>query len=257
MARRLVERFYDRESVGYSRTHHSRFVDDIFETLIFRYVPRKKPLDVVDIGGGIGRFSFPLATDGSHVTILDLSRGMLKAARNLARIGGIKNLSFARDEASSLKTQQGNSYDVVLLMNGVLDYCRDHRGALASVHNLLRKGGTIIGTVNNRFIYATTRLLQQRASVSRFKRVFAQGNYNNQFPVHDFTLDELRKVLKDAGFAHITILGPTSFLRKWEYEDAVTEANRKAFLDAQIDFALKHGEYVNNSSDYFFVGYKV
>lgn len=250
-----VEHFYDAIAGTYSKDHAHRFVDAIFECLLLDYLP-KPPCRILDAGAGIGRFSLPLAKRKYTITLSDVSQGMVDKAKELAALEHLNNISFFKESVTHMRQQQNDSFDVVLLFNGVLDYCSDAKTALQEVYRVLKKGGLVIGTVNNRFIYATTNILLEKKDTDEFMNAFTTGNYSKQFSIHDFTHDELLDLLRTSRFTLIDVLGPTNLLRKWEYEQVVTENNRSELLKIQLAFAKKK-EYLHNSTDFFFVAKKL
>jgi len=256
MSKEKVEKFYDALSKNYAITHSSRFVDKIFEHFLFLYIPKKENLRILDAGGGVGRFSFPLARKGHLITLTDISEGMINKAKEIAGRLKLNNIVFIKESVTDMKNQSNNSFDVVLMMNGVLDYCQKYKKALKEAYRVLKKRGYLIGTVNNRFIYSTVNVLLEKKSVEKFKKAFKTGNKFKKFPIHNFTLEELKMELINAGFKIIDILGPTNLLRKWEYEKAVTKNKEKELLLIQIEFA-KRKDLINNSSDFLFIAKKV
>ena len=256
MEKSEVEEFYDNLSNSYRNTHSNRFVDEIFEHLLHEYLPKGK-LILLDAGAGIGRFSIPLAYRCKKLVLTEISEGMLNEARkNVALINNQNNIEFYHESATNMKNQASNSFDVVLLMNSVLDYCDDYIKSLHEVHRVLKKGGLVIGTVNNRLIYTTTNILLEQKSIKSFLKAFATGDYCKWFLVHDFTYEELKNALEKTHFKTTEIFGPTNLLRKWEYESLSKNVNRQALLRMQLKFA-KRKEYLNNSSDFFFVAKKI
>ena len=249
--KKQVERFYDKYSENYKNTHKERFVDELFEHFLLKNLPKNKKLDILDVGGGIGRFSIPLAKKGHNIVLTDISKGMIKQARTIAKKEKINSLTCFQESATEMVNQQKDTFDVVFLMNGILDYCGDHKKTLKEVKRVLKNGGILIGTVNNRFIYTTTNILLLKKDIHKFKQSYKTGNYRNKFSVHDFTLKELQDVLKNH-FKINKILGVTNLLRKWEYSDISTKKNWNKLLKLQINFAEKK-EYINNSSDFLFV----
>ena len=258
----VVEKYYDGVSEGYDKTHSKRFVDDIFEHFMIKYLPKRKKLNILDAGGGIGRFSFPLVKSGHKIVLTDISNGMVEKAKNLATKEKLRNIDFFKESVTDMKNQKNNSFDIVLLMNGVLDYCKDHKKALKEVKRVLKKGGILIGTVNNRFVYSTTNILipydkNLHKNIKKFKNAFRTGNYRSPsgWITHDFNPEELRDDLDKQVGKTIEILGVTNLVRKWEYPNILTKDNRKELLRLQIEFAEKK-EFINNSSDFFFIAEK-
>ena len=254
MVKHKVEEFYDELSENYKKTHSDRFVDRIFEKIILEYLPKEK-FSLLDAGGGIGRFSIDLSNRCKSIVITEISRKMLNEAKKIAESKDVKNITFYNESVADMKSQPNESFDVVFLMNGVLDYCEDHKKALSETCRVLKKNGLVIGTVNNRLVYATTNILLEKKDPKRFLEMFKTGDYIKKFSIHDFTHDELIKVL-EGSFKVINILGPTNLLRKWEYENVVNESNKDDLLKIQLEFSKKK-EYVNNSTDFFFIAKKI
>lgn len=258
----VVEKYYDKVSEDYDKTHSKRFVDDIFEHFMIRYLPKRKKLNILDAGGGIGRFSFPLVKSGHKIVLTDISKGMVEKAKKLAKKEKLRNIDFFKESVTDMKNQKNNSFDVVLLMNGVLDYCKDYKKALRGVKRVLKKRGILIGTVNNRFVYSTTNILipydkNLQKNIQKFKNTFRTGNYKSPsgWITHDFNLEELKKELDKQIGKTIEIFGVTNLVRKWEYPNILTKENWKDLLRLQIKFAKKK-EFINNSNDFLFIAEK-
>lgn len=249
-----VEEFYDGLSESYKKTHSDRFVDRIFEKIILEYLPKEK-FNLLDAGGGIGRFSIDLSKRCKRIVITEISHKMLNEAKKIAESKNVKNITFYHESVTDMKNQPNKFFDVIFLINGVLDYCGDHKKALLEAYRALKKNGLVIGTVNNRLIYATANMLLETKDTKRFLEMFKTGDYAKKFPIHDFTYDELIKVI-EGSFKVINILGPTNLLRKWEYENVVNESNREELLKIQLEFSKKK-EYINNSTDFLFIAKKI
>jgi S-adenosylmethionine-dependent methyltransferase len=73
------------------------------------------PLRVLDVGGGDGRDSIPLAEDGHLVTIVDPSGAMLAGADDAARRAGVEaRTNLVHGSITDLTTVDGGAYDLVL-----------------------------------------------------------------------------------------------------------------------------------------------
>jgi SAM-dependent methyltransferase len=102
------------------------------------------PASVVDIGGGAGDQSLPLARAGYAVTIVDPSEAMLERAR--ARIAatdlaGRVRLAQASGESASAALE-GGRFDAVLC-HGVLMYLDDPAPMLDALCGLAKPGGVL------------------------------------------------------------------------------------------------------------------
>jgi ubiquinone/menaquinone biosynthesis C-methylase UbiE len=81
---------------------------------------------ILDVGGGTGAFSIPLAGRGFRVTHLDLSSAMLEAARLKAQ--GVRGIRFLEGNAADLSQFPDRSFDLVLNMDGAISFCGSRAG---------------------------------------------------------------------------------------------------------------------------------
>ncbi|MDQ6773989.1 MAG: class I SAM-dependent methyltransferase [Candidatus Dormibacteraeota bacterium] len=95
-------------------------------------------LRVVDVGGGPGRMSRPLARR-HDVTLCDLSRDMLELARG-ASAGDLRKFVVADARALPLAAA---SFDVAICID-VVPHLADPGPALRELHRVLAPGGTLI-----------------------------------------------------------------------------------------------------------------
>jgi ubiquinone/menaquinone biosynthesis C-methylase UbiE len=108
-------------------------------SVLLKYLPKR--CSILDVGGGYGRLAIPLAKKGYSVTVLDPIKEFLEIAESRAKkervriktvIGKAEKLPFA-----------DRSFDAVLAMRDVLNYCQDHRKAVKELVRVCRKGGVI------------------------------------------------------------------------------------------------------------------
>jgi S-adenosylmethionine-dependent methyltransferase len=106
---------------------------------------------VLDLGGGTGSISLPLARMGFQVVLLDSSEEMLGIARRDAESCGIaERISFVHGEASGLlELFAADSFDVVVCHN-LLEYVAAPEAIVAKIAHVLRKGAVVSVLVRNR-----------------------------------------------------------------------------------------------------------
>ncbi|MGV9360593.1 class I SAM-dependent methyltransferase [Amycolatopsis sp. NPDC003731] len=97
------------------------------------------PASVLDVGGGAGRQSFPLARAGHDVTLLDSSAAMLAKARQ--RLPDRVTLVQA-DAANAAEAVGGRRFDAVLC-HGVLGYLDDPDPVLDQLCRCAAPGGLV------------------------------------------------------------------------------------------------------------------
>lgn len=251
-----AKEFYDNIASNYSGEHKDRFADKILEHFMLAEIPIQKNLKILDLGSGIGRFAKPLLERGHEVTLVEISMNMLNESKK--ELKNFSKASFHVDSATNLSQFKENSFDVVLVMNAILDYCGDYKKALNEIYRILKEKGILMGNVNNRFIYCRRRELKEEDYDLFEKNMFSGDRYicwaeqKKGHVSHEFTLDELKDSLIKSKFKIKKILGVFNLLDKYDLENV---KNKNRFLKLQIEFAEKE-EYINNSQDFFFVAEK-
>ncbi|MGH3357800.1 MAG: methyltransferase domain-containing protein [Nocardioidaceae bacterium] len=101
------------------------------------------PLRILDVGGGDGRDSVPLARLGNQVTILDTSERMLAMAADEAHSHGVsehlRTIAGSLDDAVRVA---GDAYDIVLC-HFLLQYRPDTVRDVRTLTGLVRPGGML------------------------------------------------------------------------------------------------------------------
>jgi SAM-dependent methyltransferase len=145
-----------------------RFVDEHYGSLRGRvrtYVVHEhlrahlgsEPQRVVDVGGGAGNQSVPLARAGHQVTILDPSAAMLERAAD--RLAGEDDETAARvrlvhaDGEGAPLALGGDVYDAVLC-HGVIMYLDDPGPLIAALCRLAAPGGVVSVVAKNAEVLA-------------------------------------------------------------------------------------------------------
>jgi S-adenosylmethionine-dependent methyltransferase len=123
------------------------------------------PADILDVGGGAGHQSFPLAQAGYHVTLLDPSSAMLEKARQrLQRLPG-----DARRRVTLLQADGENADEAVkgrrfaaVLCHGVLGYLDQPEPVVNQLCRCAAPGGVVSIMAGNAKAAAVRPALEQR-----------------------------------------------------------------------------------------------
>jgi len=109
-------------------------------------------MEVADIGGATGAYSFWLAEMGHNVHLLDLAQNHIDAAVQNAHDSGVSLASYTCADARRLP-YDNQSMDMVLLMGALyhLHSPQERLACLAEAHRVLRPGGLLICTVTCRY----------------------------------------------------------------------------------------------------------
>jgi SAM-dependent methyltransferase len=102
---------------------------------------------VLDVGGGTGAFSIPLARRGFEVTHVDFSPEMLADAQ--ANAEDVSGIEFVEANAVDLSSLPSGAYDLVLNLDGAISFCGT-RAVDALRESARLTGRTLIVTVSHR-----------------------------------------------------------------------------------------------------------
>lgn len=108
-----------------------------------RVVDLHQSHEVLDLGGGAGRFALWVAPRVAHVTVVDASSKLLDVGQRESEHRGITNVSFVHSSALSFQTDR--KFDVILIMGMATHLCDDDvRFLMARCAALLRPGGRLV-----------------------------------------------------------------------------------------------------------------
>lgn len=119
--------------------------------IIERYLP-KNNLEILDVGGGAGYYSFWLREKGHNVTLVDLSPGNIQLVRKYAETSGIKLNRFETGDAVNLNFPD-ERFDMVLLLGPLyhLTERNERIAALSEAKRVLKPGGILLSAVISRY----------------------------------------------------------------------------------------------------------
>jgi ArsR family transcriptional regulator len=141
--RRRAQRSRDYfESVAgdWERIRKSYFDDRVTSLAIEKLLPRN--LVLADIGCGTGSLTFELARFAKRVIGIDLSKEMLRRAKEVAKENDVRKVEFRRADALKLPLKP-RSVDAVFCVM-VLHFLPDPGRAIAELCRVTRRGGSVI-----------------------------------------------------------------------------------------------------------------
>ena len=212
-----IQSRYDEVSPGYGREAVDSVATKLYwlayDHLTFRAVervlPRGRPsLRILDAGGGGGKFGARLAERGHHITVLDISPGMLEQARgSFAERGVLARGSFVVGDVAALPFQE-ESFDLVFCEGDPVSYCLDrHPQAIAELVRVAARGAPVILGVDNRYAHFISTVRGGAAELALPILLTGRSLCPYGLPVHAFSLHELSAAVTAAGAEVIEIFG--------------------------------------------------
>ncbi len=187
----------------------------LIDRQLARHLPERAadPLRIVDVGGGSGQQSLPLAERGHRVTIADPSATMLDRARERLRAATPEvadRVTLEQVAAEQAVARLGAGCFDVVLCHGVLLYV-DARPALASLVELAAPGGLVSVVSCNRRSLALRPGLEGRWDEA--VRAFDDPTYRNELGIdaHSDDPGEIGRWLHALGAEPITWYGVRLF----------------------------------------------
>ncbi|RSM37566.1 methyltransferase domain-containing protein [Amycolatopsis balhimycina DSM 5908] len=158
------------------------------------------PASVLDVGGGAGHQSFPLARAGYDVTLLDPSAAMLdKARQRLRQLPDDVRVTFVEaDGADAEEAVGGRRFDAVLC-HGVLGYLEQPEPVLDQLCRCAAPGGIVSIMAGNADAAAVRPAMERRweDALEAFDARAEVGVLG--LPTRAGTVDELRESVRSRG----------------------------------------------------------
>jgi ubiquinone/menaquinone biosynthesis C-methylase UbiE len=137
---RRSRNYFESVAGDWERIRKSFFADRVASLAIEKLLPRH--LVLADIGCGTGSLTFELSRFAQKVIGIDLSKEMLRRAREIAREKEIRNVEFRRANALALPLD-ADSVDALFCVM-VLHFLPDPERAIAEFRRVTRPGGSVI-----------------------------------------------------------------------------------------------------------------
>jgi len=148
-----IEGFYDANAMKeWERLDRHRTEFAVTLKALEEYLP-PAPADVLDIGGGPGRYAIELTRRGHSVTLLDLAQANLDLAAQKAEEAGVKLHAALHGNALDLSAFADGMFDAALLMGPLyhLVSIEDRRRCILEAKRVLKPGGLLFAAFINRY----------------------------------------------------------------------------------------------------------
>jgi S-adenosylmethionine-dependent methyltransferase len=219
----LADQFAD----GAYATVKGRVRTHVLHQQLLEHLP-EPPATVLDVGGGAGHQSFPLALAGYEVTLLDPSAAMLEKARQrLQRLP-----DEARRRVTLLQAQGGNADEAVqgrrfaaVLCHGVLGYLEQPEPLVSQLCQCAAAGGVVSIMTGNAKTMAVRPALEQRwdEALSAFDAKAEIGVLG--VPSRADTVEELSELMRRRGVEPLRWYGVWLFVDWLEFSGVELNPN--------------------------------
>ncbi len=189
-------------------------------------------ISILDLGGGAGAYSFPLAKKGYKVTLADLSETLLSQAKKQKEEDKVQNLvSCDQVNATDLSCYKDNSFDVVLLFGPLYHLLEnsERSACIKEIHRVLKPGGKVFASFIP-YLSGSIALLSrfywrpEQVDIDTLSEVFKSGQFKNlsdsgfqegYYP----TSEEIENLFDANGFEKIVLRSIRGF--GYEKEDMI------------------------------------
>ena len=195
-------------------------------------------VSVLDLGGGAGVYSFPLAKKGYKVTLADLSETLLEQAKKQKEEDKVENLiSCDLVNATNMSCYKDNSFDVVLLFGPLyhLTEKAEREKCIHEVSRVLKTGGKVFASfiphlsgsiaLVQRFCWSPDQVdintLEECFDTGKFKNLSNKGFQEGYYP----TSEEIEKLFLENGFDKLLVRSIRGF--GYEKEDVIYKFKNK------------------------------
>lgn len=217
MKRSANERYHDRVAPRYDDIYgddpYHVFCRELSHRHLLPHLPRDLRAPILDAACGTGLVGLRLARSGFPVDFLDLSAGMLEQVRAAyagAGLGGTPR--FVQADLEDAADHLPPGYALITAQGDVLSFVRRPERALAALARLLRPGGIVQATLDQRF--AGLDHFLDKGDVAGLERFVKDGRTewlasrpDERFPTRMFTAAEVRRLFAGAGLEIVSLIG--------------------------------------------------
>jgi len=219
-------------------------------------------MEIADIGGGTGPYSFWLAEQGHNVHLLDITQKHIEIAKQKIKTDNIALSSCICADARNLP-YQNESMDCVLIMGALyhLQSQESRAKCLSEAFRVLKRGGHLLCTVISRYTVLVATLkwnLSHIYGLDTLKRIIETGKVEGfTFPQAYFhTPNEIINELSTAGFYNTHTIAVEGIANAFGDHGLPADENESARLLQYIELVESTPELIGASRNIIAVGKK-
>jgi ubiquinone/menaquinone biosynthesis C-methylase UbiE len=245
------EAYHNHEAPVYDAKYDENpFFTKVYEPVtwdnIRRFLP-PLPAQVLDAGGGTGRWTVVLAKMGYEVTLTDISQGMLDVARAKIEAAGLAGqVTILRQDIRDMSTLSADSFDLVVAEGDPVSYCEDHAAAMRELARVAKVGAHVIVSADSR-VAALFSLNELDFDTTEAALRTGQMKWRGEedaiiYPVHAFTISELTGLFEANGLRVVRALGKPVFFGRLEPEMRVRILTDEVLTRRLVEMECHYGD---------------
>ena len=225
---------------------NTRLASDSLESIrtkeiISRYL-RDTTLEIADIAGGAGHYSFWLAAMGHNVHLLDLSEKHIEQAKMYSERNQIHLASYSGCDALALP-YKNEQFDIILVMGALyhLQNPEDRIQCMREAYRTLKAGGTAIFSFISRYASLIDgyryNFIDDKNFLKIIKNDLATGKHENPtnnphyFTTAFFHTPQLiKEELSNSGYNDIRLFAVEGFGSLIDHQNIMSDAPKRAIF---------------------------
>jgi SAM-dependent methyltransferase len=245
------EAYHDHEAPVYDAKYDENpFFTKVYEPVtwdnIRRFLP-PLPAQVLDAGGGTGRWTVVLAQMGYSVTLTDISQGMLDVAQAKIEAARLSDrVTILRQDIRDMSALTADRFDLVLAEGDPVSYCEDHAAAIRELARVARVDAHVIVSADSRAVVLFN-LNELDFDTTEAALHTGQMKWRGEedaiiYPVHAFTISELAGLFEANGLRVVRALGKPVFFSRLEPEVRVKILTDQALTRRLVELECRYGD---------------
>jgi len=230
--------------------------------IISRYLC-KPQMEIADIGGAAGAYSYWLAAQGHRVHLLDFTPPHIEQAKEYGRKNKIQLSSYHCGDARQLPYEDG-SFDMVLVMGPLyhLQEKEDRLRCLAEAKRVLKPGGTLLCALISRYASLFDGFgelfINDDRFVSILEKDLATGQHSpGETPYFTsaffHTPSDIESEMMAAGFSGVDLIAVEGFARAANVAELLKDETQTNLLLEYIKKTERVPELMGMSDHFFAV----